>query len=108
MATLIVYVIFFLVPSAAARPRDGMRLDARPLDPHEHLGRRADDRDPAHADEKHVGRRVDVAECAKHRERIDGHFRFEPLRQHDLIDIASRDVGLGLLDLRLELLARVI
>ena len=99
-----------LFVGAAARPRAGnrMRLDARSLHPDEHLRRRSDDRDAAHADEVHVRRRVHVPQRAVDRERVGGDVGLEPLREHDLIDVAGGDVLLGRADLFLELLARVV
>ena len=97
-----------LFVAAAARPRAGdrMRLDARAFDAHQHLRRRADDRHAAHADEIHVRRRVHVPQRAVDRERIGGDVRLEPLRQHDLVDVAGRDVLLRRPHLLLEPLAR--
>ena len=62
--------ILLLVPPARPRAGDRMRLDAPPFDAHEHLRRRADDGETAHADEIHVGRRVHVPQRAIDRERI--------------------------------------
>ena len=50
----------------------------------------------AHADEEHVRRRIDVAQRAIHGERIDADLGREPLREHDLVDVARGDVLLGL------------
>ena len=77
----------------AARPRAGdrVRLDAPAFDAHEHLRRRADDRQAAHPDEIHVRRRVDVAQRAVDGERIGRDVRLEPLRQHRLVDVAGGD-----------------
>ena len=57
---------------AAARPGAGDRvgLDVLPLDADQHLGRRPDDREAAHADEIHVGRRIDVPQRAIDGERL--------------------------------------
>ena len=93
---------------AAARPRAGdrMRLDAPAFDAHQHLRRRSDDRETAHPDEIHVGRRIDVAQRAIDGERIGGDVGLEPLRQHRLIDVAGGDVLLDRPDARFEGLAR--
>jgi hypothetical protein len=85
-----------------------MRFDPRSLDSNQHLRRRSDHRDAAHADEEHVRRRVDVAQRAVDGERIGPELGLEPLRQHHLVDVAGGDVLLGLADLLLESLAGVI
>ena len=92
------------------RPRAGnrMRLDPRALDAHQHLRRRADHRDAAHADEIHVRRRVHVPQRAVDGERIGVDLGLEPLRQHHLIDVAGGDVLLRRAHLLLEPLARVV
>ena len=100
--------VFFVAASARPRPRNRMRLDPRTFDAHEHLRRRADHRHAAHSDEIHVRRRVHVAQRAVNGEWIGGYVGLEPLRQHDLIDVARGDVLLGRAHLLFELLARVI
>ena len=77
---------------SAARPGAGdrVRLDVPPFHAHQHLRRRPDDRQAAHADEIHVGRRVDVTKRAVDGERIGCDVRLEPLRQHRLVDVARR------------------
>ena len=97
-----------LLLGAAARPRAGdrMGLDVLPFDAHQHLGRRADDGEAAHADEIHVGRRIDVAQRAVDRERLGLDVRLEPLRQHRLVDVAGGDALLDRADAGLERLAR--
>ena len=84
----------------AARPRAGDRMGdgVTAFDPDQHLRRRTDDGAIAHADEEHVRRRVDVPQRAIHGEGVDADLGFEPLRQHDLVDVAGGDVLLGLLD----------
>ena len=64
--------VLFLGPAARPRAGDRVRLDRASLDAHQHLRRRADDRHAAHADEIHVGRRVDVPQRAVDGERIGG------------------------------------
>ena len=91
-------LILFVGPAARPRAGNRMRHGMPPFDAHQHLGRRPDDRAAAHADEEHVRRRVDVPQRAIDRERIDADLRREALRQHDLVDVAGRDVLLGLPD----------
>ncbi len=81
----------------AARTRAGNRMRHRlaSFDAHQHFRRRADDGTGAHPDEEHVRRRIHVAERAVDRERIDADLGLEPLRQHDLVDVAGRDVFLA-------------
>ena len=97
-----------LVVAPAARPGAGnrVRLGAPPLHAHEHLGRRADNREPAHADEEHVGRGVHVPQRAVDRERVGRDVRLEPLGEHHLVDVARGDVLLGRADMLLEPLPR--
>ena len=56
------------------------------------LGRRADERRLRVTHEVHVGRRVDLAQHAVHVERVDRIGEIEPLREHDLEDVAGEDV----------------
>ena len=95
-------LIFFLGASARPRAGDRMRHRMAAFDAHQHLGRGADDGPAAHADEEHVGRRIDVAQRAIHRERVDAHSAREALRQHDLVDVARGDVLFRLADDGLE------
>ena len=97
--------ILFLVAAARTRARDRVRLDATPLDSHQHFRRRPDDRPAADAQEVHVGRRIHVPKRTIDGERVGSDRRFESLRQHDLIDVAGRDVLLGRPHHLLELLA---
>ena len=65
----------------AAWPRAGDRMGngVPAFDADQHFWRRTDDRAIAHANEEHVGRRVDMPQGAIHRERVDADFGFEPL-----------------------------
>ena len=94
--------------AARARAGDRMRLDAPPFDAHQHLRRRPDDRQAAHADEIHVGRRVHVPQRAVDRERIGRDVRLEALRQHRLVDVAGGDVLLDRAHAGFERLARLV
>ena len=95
-----------LLVRLAARPRAGdrVRLGLAALDPHEHLGRRADDRQLADAREVHVRRRVHVAQRAIHGERVGLQVDLEALRQHHLVDVAPGDVLLRRADVAFEVL----
>ena len=99
-----------LLRCVAARPRAGnrMRLDAPALDAHQHLRRRPDDRESAHAHEIHVGRRVHVAQRAIDRERIGRDVRLEALREDRLVDVAGGDVLLDGAHAGFERLARLV
>ena len=98
--------VLFVRPAARPRARNRVHLDLPVFHAHEHLGRRADDGELADAREVHVGRRVDVAQRPVDRERIGLQVHFEPLREHDLVDVALRDVLLRPADFALEVLAR--
>src|SRR6266513_1373762 len=78
--------------------RDRTLLDAIGLDTYEHLGRRADDRRLAQAEEEEVGRWVDRTQRAVDRERIGLQAAVQTSRQHDLIGVAGGDVLLGATD----------
>ena len=84
--------VFLIALAARTRAGNRMRLRHPAFHAHEHLGRRPDNRHLPHPQEIHVRRRVHVTQRAIHRERIGGDLRFESLRQHDLIDVAGRDV----------------
>ncbi len=108
-ALLLVAFQFFgepqiLVVVGAARSRAGDRDAFRraAFDADQHLRRRADDRQRAHAHEIHVRRRVHVAERAVDGERIGGDVGFEALRQDGLVDVAGSDVLLDRADSSLE------
>ena len=88
---------------AGACRRSDASATLPPFDAHQHLGRRADDRPAADAEEVHVRRRVDVPQRAIDRERVGVERRLEPLRQHDLVDVAGGDVLLRRADHPLEL-----
>ena len=62
--------VLFLGAAARARAGDRMRLHQLPFDAHQHLGRRADDRAVAHAEEIHVRRRIHVPKRPVGHERI--------------------------------------
>ena len=94
--------VFLVVAPARPRAGDRMRLDAPALDADQHLGRRADDREPAHPDEIHVGRRVDVAQRAIDGERVGLDVGLEALRQDGLVDVARGDALLDRTDAGLE------
>ncbi len=85
-----------------------MGLDAPSLHAHEHLGRRSDDREPAHAYEIHVGRRVDVAQRPIDRERIGLDVGLEALREDGLIDVARGNSLLDRADAGLEYFPRLV
>ena len=85
-----------------------MRLDSSSLHSHQHLRRRPDDSESAHAHEVHVGRRVHVAQRAIHREGIGRDVRLEALREDRLIDIPRRDVLLDGAHAGFERLARLV
>ena len=94
--------------SSGVRPRGrvpaiGMGHGVPALDPHQHLGGRADDAARPAAHEEHVRRRVDVAEGAIDGERVGANLGLESLRQHHLVDVAGGDVRLGGADRRLVL-----
>ena len=65
---------------------------------HHRLGRRTDDRRLGVTQEVHVRRRVHEPQHAVHRERIDRFDQVEPLREHDLEDVAVEDVLLRRVD----------
>ena len=92
----------------AARTRAGERTreHAVALDAHERLGARAHERHVARADVEHVRRRVHRAQHAVEVEPVALVGCRVALREHDLEDVAGRDVLLGGLDLVDELLAR--
>ena len=88
---------------ARAGERAGEHLVA--LDAHERLGARADERHVARAQVEHVRARVHGAKHAVEVETVAVVRCREALREHDLEDVAGRDVLLGALDLRQEVLA---
>ncbi len=60
------------------------------------------------AQEVHVGRRVELAQHPVDVERVTGEIDVEPLREHDLEDVALEDVLLRRLDCGLEVAARAV
>src|SRR5690606_38797519 len=80
--------------------RAGDRPEARlpVIEPHERLGRGAGDREAAELEEVHVRGRIQKAETAVGLERIEIRAAAEALREHDLINVAGRDVALRALD----------
>src|SRR5690606_40079274 len=89
-----------LVAGRAPGARAGDRSEARPpvLEPDERLGRGARDREAAELEEVHVRGRIQQAKAAVGLERIEVRAAAEALREHDLIDVAGRDVALRALD----------
>ena len=97
-----------LVRGLAARARAGDRADGHVAVAHAHqdLRARAGDREAAEVEEEQERRRVDPAQRAVERERRERERRLEALRQHDLEDVAGRDVFLGARDHRVEFVRR--
>jgi len=90
--------IFLGRAPARAGSRDGADVDLTVLETHENLGRGADQHRPLTAHEEEIRARVDRAEVAVERERIDLERDSKLLREHDLEDVARLDVALGALD----------
>ena len=97
-----------LVRGLAARHGAGDRADRDRAVAHAHqdLGARARDREAAEVEEEQERRRIDPAQRAVERKRRQRERRLEALREHDLKDVAGRDVFLGAGDHRLELVRR--
>ena len=94
------------VAAARARAGDRARRDVAAGDGHERLGRGADDLEVLEVQEVHVRRRVDRAQPAVDRERLDRRRRRPALRGHDLEGVAGVHVLDDPGDHRLERLAR--
>src|SRR5690606_36866686 len=84
----------------AARAGAGDRPEARlpAVEPDERLGGGSRDRQLAELEEVHVRRQVQEPQAAVGLERIEIGAAAEALRQHDLIDVAGRDVAFRALD----------
>ena len=78
--------------AARARAGDRARRDVAAGDGDQRLGRRADELEVVEVEEVHVGRRVDGAQPAVDRERLDRRGRRPALRGHDLEGVARVDV----------------
>ena len=94
------------VVAARARARDRARGDAAARDGQQRLRAGAGDLEVLEVEEVHVRRRVDRAQAAVDRERLDRHRRRPALGRHDLEAVAGVDVLDDPGDHRLELLAR--
>ncbi len=92
--------------AARARAGDRARLDSPVVDGHERLGAGAGDLEVAEVEEVHVRARVDRAQAAVDRERLDRDLRRPALARDDLVGVAGVDVLDDPLDHALELLAR--
>ena len=97
--------ILLLGGAARVGAGDRPRLDPAPADLDQRLGRGAGDLEVAELEEVHVGRRVDRAQAAVDRERLDRRRRDEALRRHDLEGVAGVDVLDDPRDVGLEVLA---
>ncbi len=97
-----------LLGRRAARARAGDRRvrDVAPVDGQQRLGARAGDLEVAEVQVVHVGARVDGAQTAIDRERLDRHRRRPALGGHDLEGVAGVDVLDDPRDHRFEALAR--
>ena len=86
-----------LVRGRAARARAGDRPDGHRAVAHAHqdFRARADDREIAEVEEEQERRGIDAAQRAVEREGRQRERRLEALRQHDLENVAGRDVVLG-------------
>ena len=92
--------------AARAGAGDRPRRDVAAGDRDQRLGRGADDLEVLEVEEVHVRRRVDGAQAAVDRERLDRHLGRPALAGHDLERVAGVDVLDDAGDVRLELLAR--
>ena len=93
------------VRPARARAGDRAGRDVAAGDGDQRLGARAGDLEVAEVEEVHVRARVDGAQAAVDRERLDRDRRRPALRGHDLVGVAGVDVLDDPRDHRLELLA---
>src|SRR5439155_3297376 len=89
-------LLFLRSGAARPRPRDGQRLQPPAFHANQHLRRGTRHRALAVLQEVHVRRRVHHAQRAIDRERIAGAFDPAAPGEHDLEDVAGRDVVLGL------------
>ena len=92
--------------AARARAGDRPRRDVAARDRQHRLGRGARDLEVQEVQEVHVRARVDDAQPAVDRERVDVEVGRPALRRHDLERVAGVDVLDDPRDVRLELLAR--
>ena len=85
------------VPARGRVPAIGRCSARRPVDLHERLGRGAGDLEVLEVEEVHVRARVDRAQAAVDRERLDRAVGAPALARHHLVDVARADVLLGAL-----------
>ena len=92
------FEVLGLVDAARARARDRPVAHQSVVHAHQHLGRGADDLDLAGVQQVHVGRRIEGAQHAVERQRVDGARPLELLTRHDLEDVTGEDVLARTLD----------
>ncbi len=81
--------------TARQRARDRPQRRTAAVQAHQRLGRRADDREVVELEIEHVRRRVEQPHRPVHLERLHVGAAAEQHREHDLVDVARRDVFLA-------------